>query len=82
MALGGKDERYINWGYEDLDLAHRNIRLTPGLGYDRAHEEIEIVEFGHEMAPSNSGGPDSRYLWETQSPDDGVANRDIEWGTI
>jgi len=82
VALGGKDERYINWGYEDLDLAHRNIRFRPGPGGDNLCAGFEIVEYGHLMPPSSSGGPNSRHLWEAQSPKDGVANEGKEWGII
>lgn len=82
IALGGKDERYVNWGYEDLDLAHRNWRLSSEPGLDDACEGFEIVEYGHPMATVGGSGPDGRQLWETQSPKDGVANRDIEWGVI
>lgn len=82
IALGGKDERYTNWGWEDLDLAHRNRRLEPGPGLDHAHSGIEVVELGHPMPPASSGGPDSRSLWEQHSSPDGIANKDIEWGVI
>lgn len=82
MALGGKDERYINWGFEDLDLAHRNKRLKPAPGLDFAHNAIHVIELGHEMPPASSGGPDGRDLWAHHSPPDGVANKDIEWGVL
>jgi len=81
VTLGGKDERYLGWGYEDLDLAHRNIRFRPGPGQDFAHMGFEIVEYGHAMPPAGGSGPDTRSLWEQSRPD-GIANEDIEWGVI
>jgi len=83
IKLGGKDERYLGWGYEDLDLCHRNWRLNPP-GGDWCDHRIEIVEYGHGTPWMKGDTPRSRNreLWERKSPADGIANRGKEWGII
>jgi len=84
VALGGKDERYLGWGYEDLDLCHRNWRFDPP-GGDWCDHRIEIVEYGHGTPWMRGDTPPhsmNKALWAAMSPEDGVANKDIEWGVI
>jgi len=84
LAIGGKDERYLGWGYEDLDLAHRNQRFQPP-GGDACDHRIEIVEYGHGLQQLDSGQfsvQANRLLWEKGSPEDGIANKGQEWGII
>jgi hypothetical protein len=84
LALGGKDERYIAWGYEDLDMEHRNMRFEPK-GDCRYDNRIMIVTYGHGIPPCTTGNKstgENEQLWRNESPADGVANRDIEWGII
>lgn len=83
IALGGKDERYLSWGYEDLDLCHRNYRFEP-VGGDACDDRIEVVEYGHGMPWMKGDTPRTRNrdLWMHESPEDGVANRGKDWGVI
>lgn len=84
IALGGKDERYIGWGYEDLDLHYRQTRLPP-IGKDKCMEEITIVEFLH-PPPAMTDSIVSQALWDEEGsrniPENGIANRGKEWGMI
>lgn len=80
IEMGGKDERYLSWGYEDLDMAHRLIRKG---GRDMAHPNAKVVHLGHGypgplFRPSN----ENLNLWQFHSPADGVANRGLVWGQI
>ena len=84
IAIGGKDERYGAWGYEDLDMEHRNVRFNPS-GCTGCEPEIRIVTYGHLMPPNTTGADSTgknEQLWRTQSPPDGVANQGKEWGII
>lgn len=84
IALGGKDERYIGWGYEDLDLHFRQQRLPPK-GKGECHGDMVIVEFQHEI-PGMEDSVISQDLWHSEGekyiPEDGVANREKEWGVL
>lgn len=84
IALGGKDERYIGWGYEDLDLHFRQMRLPP-VGRDHCHKDMIIIEFQHE-APGMIDSAVSQDLWHKEGekaiPEDGVANRGKKWGVL
>jgi hypothetical protein len=83
IDLGGKDERYIGWGYEDLDIHHRQARLPP-VGINQCLG-ISIVEFWHPPPPMTNAGI-SCGIWVEEGsraiPEDGVANRGEEWGVI
>ena len=84
IDLGGKDERYIGWGYEDVDLHFRQMRLPPK-GMNHCATEISVVEFLHPM-PGMVGSEVSRSVWGTDGeqgiPEDGVVNRGKEWGVL
>lgn len=84
IDLGGKDERYIGWGYDDLDLHYRQRRLPPE-GADYCAKEISVVEFLH-PTPGMVGSDISMNIWAKDGsrgiPEDGVANRGKEWGKI
>lgn len=87
IAVGGKDERYVAWGYEDLDLEHRNCRCEPGVNHSRnaLDSGIQIVTYGHGLPPNVTGSESTgvnEQLWRLHSPPDGVANRDKELGVI
>jgi len=58
IQIGGKDERYVAWGYEDLDIEHRNVRAHPGNpGQTRniCDARITIVTYGHLLPPTTTG---------------------------
>jgi len=82
IDLGGKDERYLGWGYEDLDLHFRQTRLPP-IGRDACLDEIAIVRFAHGISDMSKASI-SFEVWKNEGekgiPVDGVANRDREWG--
>lgn len=84
IDLGGKDERYIGWGYEDLDLHYRQTRLLPG-GKDKCLAEIVVVRFAHPI-PDMSKSDISLKIWkeegEKRLPANRIANRGKEWGII
>lgn len=84
IDLGGKDERYIGWGYEDLDLHFRQMRLPPK-GIDKCLGEIIVVRFAHPIADMSQAGI-SLAIWKEEGdraiPENGVVNRDKEWGEI
>jgi len=84
IALGGKDESYVAWGYEDLDLEHRNQRFQPK-GICGCDEKAIIVTYGHLLPPCTTGSESTganEVRWRTQSPLDGVANKGVEWGVV
>ena len=84
VDLGGKDERYTGWGYEDLDMHHRQQRLHP-VGKDACLDDITIVVLGHSPADMTGAGT-NQELWNEEGskgiPEDGVANKGKEWGKI
>lgn len=84
IELGGKDERYVAWGYEDLDMEHRNARVGLG-GRTSSDSRAIVVAYGH-LSPPNVTGSEStgknEQLWRHESPPDGVANKGQEWGVI
>jgi hypothetical protein len=84
LALGGKDERYVAWGYEDLDMEHRNIRYQPP-GICGCDSRAMVVGYGHLMPPGVTGSESTgknEQMWRSGSPADGVANKGREWGII
>jgi len=84
MTLGGKDERYIAWGYEDLDMEHRNQRFEPK-GHCGHEPEIRILTYGHGLPPNTTGSESTgvnENLWRNGSPEDGIANKGQDWGQI
>lgn len=84
IAIGGKDERYVAWGYEDLDMEHRNVRFQPP-GWTSCDSRAIVVGYGHLMPPCVTGSESASHneqRWRMESPADGVANRGQEWGVI
>jgi hypothetical protein len=84
LELGGKDERYVAWGFEDLDMEHRNMRFQPP-GDCLCDVQMMIVTYGHGCPPNVTGSESTgknEQLWRHESPADGVANRGKEWGVI
>lgn len=80
IEMGGKDERYLSWGYEDLDMAHRLIRKG---GMDKATSDAVVIHLGHGYpGPLFRPRHLNQQLWQFHSPEDGIANKGIPWGQL
>jgi len=77
LRINGFDERYINWGYEDCDFAHRMELI--GCKRKFIHDKTTMVHLPHQENWSGHVANHDLYR-ECQAIGKTVANENIEWG--
>jgi len=92
IAIGGKDERMIGWGWEDVDIRNRMNRN--GFTHNTTND-IAIIHVGHNIMRVHPWGyPEDRpdveqgmrnneaILGANDAQGLMIANEDMEWGTL